>query len=109
LGFAIMPVKFIIFILLSIVVAVFAVKNMDMVEVSFYDFRLNSHNYNVPLLVVILVSLAFGFFLAWVDGWIDKMKLKSIIRRNNKTIEALDDELRRYKKPSLPEYTDSEK
>jgi len=37
------------------------------------------------------------------------MKLKSIIRRNNKTIEALDDELRRYKKPSLPEYTDSEK
>ena len=104
-----MPVKFILFIVLSIVVAIFAVKNMDMVEVSFYDFHLNSHNYSVPLLVVILVSLAFGFFLAWVDGWVAKMKLKSIIRRNNKTIESLDEELRRYKKPSLPEYTDSEK
>ena len=104
-----MPVKFILFIILSIVVAVFAVKNMDMVEVSFYDFSLNSHNYSVPLLIVILVSLAFGFFLAWVDGWVAKMKLKAIIRRNNKTIESLDDELRKYQKPSLPEYTESEK
>jgi len=104
-----MPVKFILFILLSIIVAIFAVKNMGMVEVNFYDFSLNSHKYPVPLLVVILVSLAFGFFLAWVDGWVAKMKLKSIIRRNNKTIESLDEELRRYKKPSLPEYNESEK
>ena len=104
-----MPVKFILFIVLSIVVAIFAVKNMDMVEVSFYDFSLNSHDFHVPLLVVILVSLAFGFFLAWIDGWVAKMKLKSIIRRNNRIIESLDEELRRYKKPSLPEYTDSEK
>ena len=104
-----MPVKFILFIILSIIVAVFAVKNMGMVEVSFYDFSLNSHKYPVPLLVVILVSLAFGFLLAWIDGWVAKMKLKSIIRRNNKTIESLDEELKRYKKPSLPEYSESEK
>lgn len=104
-----MPVKFILFILLSIVVAIFAVKNMDMVEVSFYDFSLNSHDFHVPLLVVILVSLAFGFFLAWVDGWVAKMKLRSTIRQNNRTIGALNDELNRYKKPSLPEYTESEK
>jgi uncharacterized integral membrane protein len=104
-----MPVKFILFIILSIIVAVFAVKNMGMVEVSFYDFSLNSHNYNVPLLVVILVSLAFGFLLAWIDGCVAKMKLKSIIRRNNKTIETLEGELRKYQKPSLPEYSESEK
>jgi len=104
-----MLVKFILFLTLSVIVAIFAVKNMGMVEVSFYDFSLNSHKYPVPLLVVILVSLAFGFFLAWVDGWVAKMKLKSIIRRNNRTIESLDEELRRYKKPSLPEYTESEK
>ena len=104
-----MPVKFILFIILSIIVAVFAVKNMDMVEVSFYDFSLNSHNYSVPLLIVILVSLTSGFLLAWVDGWVAKMKLKTIIRRNNRTIESLDDELRKYQKPSLPEYTESEK
>ena len=104
-----MPVKFIIFIILSIVVAIFAVKNMGIVEVNFYDFSLNPYSYNAPLLVVILASLAFGFFLAWIDGWMAKMKLRSIIRRNNKTIESLDEELRRHKKPSLPEYTESEK
>ncbi len=104
-----MPIKFIIFIILSIVVAIFAVKNMDMVEVSFYDFSLNSHDFRVPLLIVILVSLAFGFFLAWIDGWVAKMKLKSIIRRNNKMIESLDEELSKYKKPSLSEYTESKK
>lgn len=104
-----MPVKFILFIVLSIVVAIFAVKNMDMVEVSFYDFSLNSRNYRMPLLVVILVSLGFGFLLAWIDGWVAKMKLKSIIRQNNKTIESLDEELRTYRKPALPEYTESEK
>ena len=85
-----MPIKFIIFIILSIVVAIFAVKNMDMVEVSFYDFSLNSHDFRVPLLIVILVSLAFGFFLAWIDGRVAKMKLKYIIRRNNKMIDSLD-------------------
>ena len=103
-----MPIKFILFIILSIIVAIFAVKNMDMVEVSFYDFSLNSHNFRVPLLIVILVSLAFGFFLAWIDGWVARMKLKAIIRRNDRTIELLDDELRKYKKPSLPEYTESD-
>jgi uncharacterized integral membrane protein len=104
-----MPIKFILFIVLSIIVAVFAYKNLGMVEVNFYDFDLNPQNYSVPLLIVILVSLAFGFLLAWIDGWVAKMKLKSIIRRNNKTIESLDEELKRYKKPSLPEYTESEK
>ena len=103
-----MPLKFIIFIILSIIVALFAYKNMDMVEISFYDFSFNSRDFRVPLLVVILVSLGFGFFLAWIDGWLAKMKLKSIIRRNNKTIESLDEELRKYKKPSLPEYTESD-
>ena len=104
-----MPLKFILFIILSIIVAIFAVKNMDMVEVSFYDFSMNSHDFHVPLLVVILVSLGFGFLLAWVDGWIAKIKLKAIIRHNNKTIESLDDELRKYRKPSLPEYTESDR
>ncbi len=80
-----------------------------MVEVSFYDFSLNSHDFRVPLLVVILVSLGFGFFLAWIDGWVARMKLKSVIRQNKRIIESLDEELKKYKKPSLPEYTESDR
>jgi len=47
-----------------------------------------------------VVSLAFGFFLAWIDGWVAKMKLKTIIRRNNRMIESLNEELKKYHKPS---------
>ncbi|MCH6580691.1 MAG: LapA family protein [Nitrospinae bacterium] len=104
-----MPVKFIIFIILAIIVSVLAVKNMDLVEVSFYDFYLNSHNVRVPLLVVVLASLSFGFFLAWLDGFIAKLKLKATIRRNGKAIQSLTEELERYKKSTLSEHNESGK
>ncbi len=104
-----MPVKIIIFIILVIIFTIFAVKNMDFVEVSFYDFSLNSHDVQVPLLIVVLLSLGLGFLLAWVDGWIAKMKLKAIIRRNDRMIQSLNVELQKYKKPVLPETTESGK
>ncbi|MCH7651546.1 MAG: DUF1049 domain-containing protein [Nitrospinae bacterium] len=83
--------------------------NMDLVEVSFYDFYLNSHNVRVPLLVVVLASLSFGFFLAWLDGFIAKLKLKATIRRNGKAIQSLTEELERYKKSALSEHNESGK
>ncbi len=82
---------------------------MDFVEVSFYDFSLQSHDVQVPLLIVVLVSLGIGFFLAWLDGWIAKMKLKAIIRRNDRIIVSLNEELQKYKKPALPESAESER
>lgn len=103
-----MPVKIIVFIILVIIFTIFAVKNMDFVEVSFYDFSLNSHDVQVPLLIVVLISLGFGFLLAWVDGWIAKMKLKSTIRRNDRIIQSLNEELLKYRKPALPESSESE-
>ena len=96
-----MPVKFIIFIILATFVAIFAVKNLGFVEISYYDFYLNSQTDRMPLLVVVLASLSFGFFLAWIDGFIAKLKLKATIRRNDKTIQSMTEELDRFKKPTL--------
>lgn len=104
-----MPVKLIIFIILILIFTIFAVKNMGMVEVRFYDFSLNPYSFRMPLVAVISVSLSFGIIIAWIYGWVDKIKLRSIIHRNNRTIEVLDDELRKYKKPTLPEYTESDR
>ncbi len=98
-----MPVKFIIFIILATFVAIFAVKNLGFVEISYYDFYLNPQSARIPLLVVVLASLSFGFFLAWVDGFIAKLKLKSTIRRNDKTIQSMTEELDRLKKSTLSE------
>ncbi|MFQ5483184.1 MAG: lipopolysaccharide assembly protein LapA domain-containing protein, partial [Nitrospinaceae bacterium] len=75
------PYKFVLLIVLTLLVVVFAVKNMDLVEISFYDFHLNSRNLRVPLLVVVLCSIAFGFMLSWMSGWISQMKQKALLRR----------------------------
>ncbi len=76
-----MPVKFIVILILATVIAIFAVKNLEPVEVSFYDFYFNSHNVHIPLFLVIVASLGFGFFLGWLDGWIAKVKLRTVVRR----------------------------
>lgn len=103
----VMPaLKIVIFVLLALVISIFAVKNMDLVEVSFYDFGLNSVNIKVPLLLVMLGSLGLGFLLAWVEGFFAKMKLKAIIRKNEKTIEALNNELKQLRSQKLPELTE---
>ncbi len=98
-----MPVKFIIFIILATFVAIFAVKNLGFVDIRYYDFYLNPQSARIPLLVVVLVSLSFGFFLAWMDGFIAKLKLKATIRRNDKTIQSMTEELDRFKKSTLSE------
>jgi len=98
--------KIVILVLLALVISIFAVKNMDLVEVSFYDFSLNSVNIKVPLLIVMLGSLGLGFLLAWVEGVFAKMKLKATIRRQEKTIEHLNGELKQLKSPNVPELTE---
>ena len=95
--------KFILIILFLIVISVFAVKNMDMVEVSFYDFELNSHDVKVPLLIVVLCSLGLGFLLAWVDGLVARMRLRAVIRKDERTIETLESDLNKLKIQSLSE------
>ena len=103
----IMPaLKIVIFVLLALVISIFAVKNMDLVEVSFYDFGLNSVNIKVPLLIVMLGFLGLGFLLAWVEGFFAKMKLKATIRRQEKTIETLNDEIKQLRSQNLSQLTE---
>ena len=86
-------VKIFFIILFSIIVAVFAVKNMNSVEMSYYDFQLNSHVLKVPLLIVVLCSICFGFAVAWVGGFIERMKLHSKIRKLGKSNQGLTEDL----------------
>ncbi|NIQ00884.1 MAG: DUF1049 domain-containing protein [Nitrospinaceae bacterium] len=102
-----MTFKFILFIILAIFIAIFAVKNMGMVEISFYDFSINPFTIRMPLLVVILISLALGFLVAWLDGWVSRLKLKSTIRRQEKTIESLNDQISKTEQKALPKIGDS--
>ncbi len=100
-----MPLKFILLIILAIIFAALILKNPQFVDINLYDFQFNPYKIRVPLLIVVLASLGFGFVLAWVRGLITKIKLKSIVRKNEKTILSLTDELEAYRKPTLPEHT----
>jgi len=98
-------IKIILAILLAILIAVLAAKNMVTVEVNFYDFNLDTHSIQVPLLMVVLCSVAFGFLIAWVSGIFKSLKLRSAIRRKDKAIDSLNSEIEKLKVPSLPEST----
>jgi len=101
------PFKLILLIIVALIVVLLALKNIDTVEVSFYDLYFNSHNIHVPLLVVILGSMAFGFTFAWVNGWIERLKYKALLHRKDKTIEELQSQLNEFKPKPTTQTTSS--
>lgn len=96
-------VKIFFLILFAIIISVLAVKNMNSVELSYYDFQLNAHVLKAPLLVVALCFLVFGFTIAWVGGFIERVKLRSQLRKLNKSNQTLTDELDRLKSVPVKE------
>ncbi|MBC8286062.1 MAG: LapA family protein [Nitrospinae bacterium] len=101
-------IKFILSILLLIVIASFAVKNMGSVELSYYDLKLQLHLVELPLMVVLVIPLILGFLIAWFMGMFDRFKLKSTIRQQNRSIASMEEELERLKNtPRLPVQAES--
>jgi len=99
----VMPaIKFILFILLLIVIASFAVQNMVAVGISYYDFEFQLQTIELPLMVVMLIPLLLGFLIAWILGLSELFKLKSTIRRQNKSISSMEEELESLKNTSQP-------
>ncbi len=101
-------IKFILSILLLIVIASFAVQNMGSVEISYYDIKFQLHTLELPLMVMVVIPLIFGFLIAWFLGMLERFKLKSRIRKQSKSISNLEEELDRLKNiPQLPAQAES--
>ena len=101
-------IKFILLILLLIVIASFAVQNMASVGISYYDFEFQLQIIELPLMVVMLIPLLLGFLITWVMGLSELFKLKSTIRRQNKSISSMEEELESLKNTSqLPAQAES--
>jgi uncharacterized integral membrane protein len=99
-----MPViKFVLSILLLIVIASFAVKNMGSVELNYYDLQLQLHSIELPLMLVLVIPLVLGLLIAWFMDLFDRFKLKSIIRQQNRSICSMEEELENLKNtPQIP-------
>ena len=96
-------IKFIASIIILLVIASFAVKNMGTVELNYYDLKLQLHLVELPLMVVLVASLILGFLIAWFMGIFAQFKLKSTIRQQNRYISTIEEEIEGLKNtPQIP-------
>ncbi len=101
-------IKLIIYFLAAILIGSFAVQNMTAVEVNYYDFRLNLHTLELPLITVVMIPLGLGLLGAWCMWLSSWVKMKMVIRRQNKTITSMEEELEKLKNtPQLPVQAES--
>jgi hypothetical protein len=55
------------------------------------------------LMLVLLFPLVLGFLIAWFMDLLDRLKLKSIIRQQNRSISYMEEELESLKNtPQIP-------
>ena len=93
-----MPVaKVIIFVLLLMFVVTFSVENISLVSITYYDFYFQKQTLEVPVLVLISVSLLAGFILTWLVGVLKQMRLRSQLRKSERVVRSLTSQIEKYK------------
>ena len=85
--------KYMFFIVLIILVSLFAAKNMHTVEVYFFDSSSRDRSIKIPAMVLISGSFGFGFLMAWFFELFTRLKFKKQLRLKQKQIESLEKEL----------------
>ena len=96
-------IKLIIYFLMAILIGSFAVQNMTSVEINYYDFGLNLHTLELPLVTVVIIPLGLGLLGAWFMWLTNWLKMRMIISKQNKTISSMEEELDKLKNtPQLP-------
>ena len=100
--------KLIIYFVAAILIGSFAVQNMASVEVKYYDLQLNLHSLELPLVTVVMIPLGLGLLAAWFM-WLSRwIKMRMVIRKQNKTILSMEEELERLRStPQIPAQVDS--
>ena len=83
-------------------------QNMTSVEINYYDFHLNLHTLELPLVTVVMIPLGLGLLgalLMWLSSW---LKMRMVISKQNKTISYMEEELDKLKNtPQLPAQVES--
>ena len=100
--------KLIVYFIAAILVGSFAVHNMASVEVNYYDFHLNLNTLELPLVTAVLIPLGLGLFGAWCMWLLSWVKMRMLIRKQNKTISAMEEELEKLRNtPQIPAQVES--
>ena len=89
--------KLIFNIFLLIIITSFSVKNMAPVQITYYDWNFHAYTTDISLLYVIIFSFFIGYFLAKLNTIFGSMKLRFNLKKSDKTIEALNQELGKHR------------
>ena len=101
-------VKLIFYFLMTILIGSFAVQNMASVEINYYDFGLNLHSLELPLVTVVIIPLGLGLLGAWFMWLSSWLQMRMVIRKQNKTILSMEEELDKLKNtPQIPVQAES--
>jgi uncharacterized integral membrane protein len=100
--------KLIFYFLMTILIGSFAVQNMTSVQINYYDFGLNLHSLELPLVTVVIIPLGLGLLGAWFMWLSSWLQMRMVIRKQNKTISSMEEELEKLKNiPQLPVQAES--
>ena len=100
--------KLIIYFVAAILIGSFAVHNMTSVEVKYYDLQLNLHSFELPLVTVVIIPLGLGLLGAWCMWFSSWIKMRMLIRKQNKTILSMEEELEGLRNtPQIPAQAES--
>ena len=94
----IMPaIKIILTLLFLIIVSALALENLGSMEIHYYDFQLQVHSFHITVINGILTAFAVGFFIAWLFGKLEKVKLSGANMCLNRTVRYLEKEVAHLK------------
>ena len=96
-------VRGLLILLVFIVMILFSVENVDMVTLKFGVTGLFSNSVQLPLFLVVLVSLSAGVVLAGIVGLADHIRMHSRIRKQKRSIERLENEVKTLRNMPLEE------
>ena len=99
--FSIPAFKLILSISLLIFIVSLAVKNATVVPIYYYDYQFQIQTVELPLLTVVLTSLLMGFMAAWAGGTFKQVKLRSQLKKHEKTIRQMSKELEKHKSKEI--------
>ena len=87
----------------TLVVVIFAIANLDMVSIDLWPFP---RQVEVPLSVIVLLSLLVGFFLGGTIAWLSAGSYRLQARRAKRRLRELEEENQRLR-PVRPSHVQS--
>jgi len=96
-------VRWLLILAVLFVLIVFGVKNMELVTLRFSLSNFFSYEAQMPVFVVVVISIFAGALLAGLIGLVDQLRLHGRIRKQKKSIDRLENEVKSLRNLPLEE------